>query len=111
MMIPFRHIIVFLILFFGWLQKINAQESNFRRFKIATNIPVKIDTMVVAPNTLELYCGISKLSYDQFTFIHKTNEITVLVNCSDSILIQYRVLPFRLETIYQKRDSSFLYLD
>ncbi len=110
-MIPFRHIIVFLILFFGWLQKINAQESNFRRFKIATNIPVKIDTMVVAPNTLELYCGITKLSYDQFTFIHKTNEITVLVNCSDSILIQYRVLPFRLETIYQKRDSSFLYLD
>lgn len=110
-MIPFRYILVFSILYLGWSQQINAQESNFRRFKIATNDQVKIDSMVVAPNTLELYCGTIRLTLDQYSFINRTNEITVLTNCSDSISIQYRVLPLRLETNFQKRDSSVLYLD
>jgi hypothetical protein len=67
--------------------------------------------MLVSPNSLKVFCGSEKLPNSAYFFNTSTGKLALNEKCIGSLTITYRVLPLRIESIYQKRDTSFLYVE
>ncbi len=90
--------ILFLLFSFnGFSQQNPASLSNFRSKKIATNKnPVNIDSNSIVPNTFSI-TGIPASAYE-VDFVN-ASVLWKSANLPDSVLISYRVFPYKLNGI------------
>lgn len=89
-----------------------AQESNFREYTLkATKERISLDTLSIYPNSFSVFCGDQKLDRSAYELHFSSAEFQLLEACSDSIRIQYRVLPMKLNQVYKSRDTSLLYVE
>jgi hypothetical protein len=105
----FKIALIFAV-FFTNAQIGNAQESNQRSFKIkASSEFIKLDSLTIFPNTLELFYKGEKLNFDDYIINYTKSEIKFDKNFEDSILVKFRVLSVNLNKNITKRDSSVIY--
>ncbi|MFA7274315.1 MAG: hypothetical protein WC044_10615 [Crocinitomicaceae bacterium] len=91
-------------------QTAHAQESSLReRFFDGKKDTVFLDSMIVYPNSLTVFCGTQLLSKTEYEFINTAGKLVLHSKCGSELKVQYRVLPIPLESVYQKRDTSYLY--
>ncbi len=111
-MFSFKYVRLWSVFLFGITSSLQAQESSVRERALSPgDTLVVLDSLLVYPSSLEVFCGQNKLPNTDFSLSSTNNRLILKSNCSDSLRVRYRVLPILLETIYQKRDSSLLYYD
>lgn len=102
--------ILFLFLILGGISW--SQESNQRVKKIAAGVKkIKMDSLTVYPNSLEVFCGAKRLNRTVYFLNHQSNMLEILEDCGDTLVVRFRVLPMNLNKAYQHRDSSILYTE
>ena len=99
-------LIVFLCFSFAGL----SQETSFRARTIAaTNDTILLDTLTIYPNSFKLMCGSIQLSRNDYELDYAHGKLLVFNQCSDSLIISYRVISINLSKVYGDRDSSIIY--
>jgi hypothetical protein len=89
---------------------LHAQESSLRmRTFAATSDTLKLDSLTIYPNSFQLFCGQQKLTRDQYYLDYSRSRLVVFATCSDSLNVNYRVLPMDLSKVYGDRDTSVIY--
>jgi hypothetical protein len=87
-----------------------GQESSLRVRKIASSSkPIQLDSMSIYPNSLKVYCGDQLLKPDQYLLRFAGGWFELLEPCSDSVRIEFRVLPIQLSKMYKNLDTSVIY--
>lgn len=88
---------------------LRAQEANWREVNLQkSDIPIKLDTFSVYPNSFHLYCGEQELSRDSYTLEAASSMLTLHTDCSELKAV-FRVLPMDLSASYQLRDTTMIY--
>lgn len=105
----------FLLLFFSFISLLPgvgySQTSNQKTIVVSPNQnSIFIDSLLIAPHSLSVFCGSTKLSFDQYS-LTKDNHLHLILTCSDSLHIFYRTLPIPIKLVQQTRDSSVLYTE
>jgi len=102
----------FFILSLLFSNSLYAQESSMREKSfLSSTDTLFLDSMLVWPNSLTVFCGTEKLPYSAYFFNTSTGKLYLNEKCLGPLIVKYRVLPLRIESIYQKRDTSFLYVE
>lgn len=100
--------LLFLLLFVGGT--IFAQQSSLRNLKIAaTSTEMKLDSLSIYPNSFKAFCGTQPLTKDDYLLDYSKSTFQLLVTCTDSVSIEFRVLPISFAKVYQTRDTSLIY--
>ena len=87
-----------------------SQESNYRARTIAyTNDTIFLDSFTIYPNSLNLMCGLTRLTRNDYRLDYEHGFLVMYNQCSDSISISYRVIPINLSKVYGDKDSSMIY--
>ncbi len=87
-----------------------AQQSNFRKQRLkAQATEIKLDSLTIYPNSLRVFCGTLLLTKSDYLLDYSKGTFQLLTNCSDSIQLEYRVLPIDLTKKYQTRDTNLIY--
>jgi hypothetical protein len=87
-----------------------AQESSFRMQKIASSTQIiHLDSLSIYPNSLKVHCGDRKLPTSAYSLDFEKGTIQFFETCSDSLRIEYRVLPIALNRIYKNLDTSIVF--
>lgn len=104
-----RKILLVLILFLFQLIAV-GQESNLRRktfFPSAS--PKLLDTFTVYPSTVKVFVKGILLPKEQYEINPTNGTIAFLQIPSDSVFVEFRVLPINLSKTYKVRDTSQIY--
>jgi len=87
-----------------------SQESNQRTLTIAlTSDTIQLDSLTIYPNSFNVTCGSVQLSRNEYELDYARGKLLLFSQCSDSVVIRYRVIPIRLSKIYGDKDSSLIY--
>ncbi len=87
-----------------------GQESNLRRKTLYPSAsPQLLDTFTVYPTTVKVFVNGIQLSKENYEINPTTGTITFLEIPSDSVLVEFRVLPIQLSKTYKVRDTSQIY--
>ncbi|TNE56066.1 MAG: hypothetical protein EP338_00435 [Bacteroidetes bacterium] len=86
-------------------------QHNWRSQKLSVKNPqLTLDSLSIYPNSVEIYCNDILLPRSAYQLNYSSGAIEFFEACrSDSILVNYRVLPLRLHREYKRRDTSILY--
>lgn len=106
-MIQLRSLIVFLLLLTG--SHAVAQLSNSRSLKFEYSDSLKLDSLMVIPSSLKLYCDGEELDSTTFRINFSKSRLYLFENCGGTYLAEFRVFPFDLSKKYQIRDTSLIY--
>jgi hypothetical protein len=107
-MTVFRIIFCFSVLFFSLATV--GQETTFRkRMIVSLSDTIRLDTLSIYPNSFKVYCGLEKQSADDYFLDPVTARFFLKKPCSDTLRIEYRVLPLDLSKVYRKRDPSLIF--
>lgn len=88
----------------------SSQESSFRMLKVAsTKDAIKLDSLPIYPNSLKVYCGKTNLQPSAYTLDFSKATLQLHEVCSDSIFIEFRVLPIALNRLYKNLDTSIVF--
>lgn len=105
-----RDIYLFICCIFFTVFSVAAQESSARKRTIAAvSSAVKLDTLTIFPNSFKAYCNNTLLTREQYLLDYTKGTFTLIAGCSDSITVEYRVLPMDLSKHYRSRDTSIVY--
>jgi hypothetical protein len=87
-----------------------SQASSLRIRNIPAKLDtIQLDTLTIYPNSFKVFCGTELVPYESY-FLDQTHaRFALKTKCSDSIRIQYRVLPMNLAKIYGSRETSLIY--
>lgn len=89
-----------------------SQVSSLRTKTIsASSDTIQLDSLTIFPNSLRIFCGTNILSRDAYFLDPTTSRFVLNTECSDSIRIEYRVLPLDLARVYGTRDTSIIYTE
>lgn len=88
-----------------------AQTNNLKQIRWSKSDTLLIDSLVIYPNSLKVFCGKIELSSEQFSYSSYSQILQIKTSCSDSFTVEYRTLPLAREQVYQKRDTSILYVE
>lgn len=87
-----------------------AQQSSLRKLKIpASASETKLDSLSIYPNSFKVYCGDQLLAKEDYLLDYSRSTFQLLISCSDSVSMEFRVLPMDFSKVYQKRDTSLIY--
>jgi hypothetical protein len=87
-----------------------SQETSNRTRTIAfTNDTIQLDSLTIYPNSFQLMCGSNRLTHNDYQLDYAHGKLILFSQCSDSILISYRVLPINLTKVYGTKDSTLIY--
>lgn len=102
----------FFFLIFLISDSANAQESSLRT-RVFENFQdtVFLDSLLIYPNSLEVYCNDQLLDKSNYQLLNHSGKLIFTEACDGPFNVKYRVLPLPIETVYQKRDTSFLYAE
>lgn len=104
-----RKILLVLILLLFQLLAI-GQETNLRRktfFPSAS--PQLLDTFTVYPSTVKVFVKGILLPKEQYEINPTNGTISFLQDQTDSVSVEFRVLPIQLSKTYKVRDTSQIY--
>jgi len=104
-----RSILLTLILLPGALNVFSQASSLRTRTFVELNDTIKLDSLSIYPNSFKVFCGAELVSYDNYFLDQTTSRFYIAMKCSDSIRIQYRVLPMDLSKVYGSRDTSIIF--
>ena len=107
----FSHSIVLVyLLFIGINSSVYAQWSNLRRIKLGPDTQTRtLDSLTIYPNSFRATCGGKLLNSDDYHLNYVSNKFELLHSFSDSIILEYRVLPFNLGIGKVGKDTSIIY--
>lgn len=89
-----------------------SQVSSLRTKTIsAKSDTIQLDSLTIFPNSMRVFCGTNSLSRDSYFLDPTTARFVLNTSCSDSIRIEYRVLPLDLTKVYGSRDTSIIYTE
>lgn len=100
------------ILFCSLYKSIYSQTSNQRSLFISSKQDtIQLDSLTIYPNSLKIVCLNSGYYFtkNEYEIDFKKNKLILFNQCSDSIKIEYRVLPIALNKVYGNRDTSKIY--
>lgn len=95
---------VFLLPFYG-----KAQYSGLRSVTVAHADTIQLDSLSIYPNSFEIRCGDKVFSDENYQLNYAESQMILFSQCSDSLEITYRVLPFDLSAPLYARDTSVIY--
>ncbi len=108
MLLMCRILVLFAAL--SWVFSTHAQYSNLRSKIVPYSTDtIKLDTFSIFPNSVVVSCGNDILTKEAYSIETSGALFYMNVSCSDSIHIQYRVMPFDFSAILKVRDSSLIY--
>lgn len=89
-----------------------SQETSSRaRTIVATNDTIKLDSLTIYPNSFKLVCGTTQLGHNDYRLDYERGNLILYSQCSDSLYIEYRVIPINLTKIYGDKDSTIIYTE
>lgn len=109
MFLQTRFLGLLLVMFYASLAF--AQTDNLHRQPWLKSDSILLDSMVIYPNSIKIFCGKIELSSEQFSYSSFSGKLTIRTTCSDTFILEYRTLPLRREVVYQSRDTSVLYTE
>ena len=108
----FQKMMLLMLLLFSMFKGNEAvgQESSLRVRRIpATSSEIRLDTLTIYPNSLEVFCGETKINRTDYLLNYSSGTLQLLTSCSDSLQVRYRVLPIDLAKKYQRIDTSQIF--
>lgn len=88
-----------------------SQTNSLHTKRWSKSDSLLLDSLVIYPNSLKIFCGKIELSSEQFQYSSFTGVLEIKTSCSDSFTVEYRTLPLARDLVYQKRDTSLLYVE
>ena len=87
-----------------------SQFSSMRQKTVSTKqLIIDLDSLSIAPNSLIIRCESVVLLPSSYSIDYATAQLKLLTACSDSVTVNYRVLPIDFNRTYSKRDTSQIY--
>ncbi len=87
-----------------------SQETNQRSLIFEANSKeIKLDSLTIYPNSVKVFCGIELLARESYEINYSKGTFILFSKCSDSIKVEFRVLPMNLSKVYQSRDTTLIY--
>ena len=86
-----------------------TQTSNLRVKEVQFKDTIQLDSLSIFPNSFEIHCGDKKLEPSEYKLNYGSATLIMSSQCSETLQVQYRVLPMNLSATYMKRDTSVIY--
>ena len=87
-----------------------GQESTLRNRKfVVSKDTVRLDTLSIYPNSFKVFCGSERVLSESYYLDHASSRFYLKEGCSDTLVLEYRVLPIDLSKTYSRRDASIIY--
>jgi len=87
-----------------------AQWTNLRRIKLGPEVQTRtLDSLTIYPNSFRASSGGKLLTSEDYQLNYVSNKFELLHSFSDSIILEFRVLPFNLGVGKAGKDTSIIY--
>jgi len=92
-------------------QVLRAQVTNSARTVTfaATTKPIAFDSLSILPASVTVTCMGELLPASSYSVNYAKAELKMLIPCSDSIKISYRIMPYNLSKLISIRDTAIVY--
>lgn len=99
--------IVAFTLLWGW--NVVAQSDNRREIIFDSDSLQLTDSLLIYPNSVQVYCDTFPLRPDQWTYEPTRKWLKIIDPCKGMYRLEYRVLPIPQSLVYLKRDTQIVY--